>query len=243
MQSSRRQGRDFLIDQLSNIEGPLRDAVVRHLFERKDHVSKSAVNITAVYKGFENELQRNCASWASHATEMVDQLRQDMSLALKITNWDRNILEGTLTLIDFLLDCFGAWEDLRDACQKRPNKKFQVREGPARAYPTYGNDLKDSLDRAINTQTQLLDHLKSENSSSKDYVEDLIKKPGDSKIVKIPTSTLRELFIFNEAYGMRERIWHRVDGMLQLHEEREASTPTLSEDLTDIVCMPTIPAF
>jgi hypothetical protein len=151
MQSSRRHGRDFLINQLSNIEAPVRDAVVRHLFERNDHVSTSAVNITAVYKGLETELQRNCAPWASHAIEMMDQLRQDMSLALKITNWDRNILEDILTLIKFLLDCFGAWKDLGDACAKRPTKKFQAREEPTKTYSTIGNNLMDSLKIANHT--------------------------------------------------------------------------------------------
>jgi len=40
-----------------------------------------------------------------------------------------------------------------------------------------------------------VDHLKSENSSAKDYVDELIVNSGDSKIVRIPTATLRELFI------------------------------------------------
>jgi hypothetical protein len=67
-----------------------------------------------------------------------------MSLALKITNWDRNILKDILTLIDFLLDCFGAWKDLGDACAKRPTKKFQVREEPAKTYSTVGKNLMES---------------------------------------------------------------------------------------------------
>jgi hypothetical protein len=103
--------------------------------------------------------------------------------------------------------------------------------------------LRTLLKRAKYTRAELVVHLKSENSSAKDYVDELIINSGDSKIVRIPTATLRELFIFNEAYGMREKIWRHVGGMLQLYEEGEASAPTQSKDLTDIVCMPAIPCF
>ena len=240
MQPSRRHGRDFLIKQLSKVEAPIRDAVVRHLFERNDHISTSAVDITAVYRDRELELQKSCASWTSNATEMLDQLCQDMHLALRITNWDRNILEDTLTLIDFLLDCFGAWEDLIKACAKRPNKNHSVGGEPPRRYPTFGKDLKQSLGRAKNQRTDLVAYWTMENPSTREYVNDLINNSRDSKIVKIPTATLRELFILNEAYGMREKIWYHVDVMLQSHEKDEASTTSHSKELTHVICMPAI---
>jgi hypothetical protein len=90
-----------------------------------------------------------------------------------------------------------------------------------------------------------VDHLKSENSSAKDYVDGLIGKP----VGEIHTATLRELFILNEAHRTREEIWGHVDRMLPLTEADKGCTRDggkaatgvrkgiiHSKELTDVVC-------
>jgi hypothetical protein len=240
MQSSRSYGRSFLINTLLRGDASRRDAIYMHLFERNDHISTSAFDIKAVVEDKRND--REILGWVSHATQMLDQLLQDIDLALKIEKWDRNILENTITLMNSLLNCFGALDDLRNAYSlKIPTQGKKSLENSA--------DLVHSMnDAALTARTRrgvLMKHLKANGYSditkkgSKTY--DLKNGPGKRKIVKIPTATLRELFILNEAYGMREEIWRRVDNIvLQPHKAGKALNRSLLKCLTEIICMPAI---
>jgi hypothetical protein len=73
---------------------------------------------------------------------MVDQVRQDIDLALKITKWERKLFENTLRLMDSLLDCFGALDNLRSACNHK--KRIPVRGGPQDFA-----DLVQDMDKAV----------------------------------------------------------------------------------------------
>lgn len=250
MQSSRRHGREFLLNRLPDIDGPSRDAIIRHIFERNDRVSMSAVNTKPLSEESKKQLTLNCGSWAAHAKQLLDHLVEDIGLALKITHWDRNILEDVLALIGFLKNCGGAREDLVSSCSKHGKKKITIRGGSEKLYSELGQDLNVSLQSVNDAFTQLVTHLKSKNSNVRDGVDDLVHNSGDGKRAKIPTATLRELFIFNEACGKGKEIWHHVDRMLHLAEAEKGSTREGEEaaggdgeaaypltDITDIVGM------
>lgn len=239
MQSSHRGGREFLLNQLPNIETPLRDTIFRHIFERNDRVFTSPINITAVYRGSAKQLNMNYLDWTKHAIELLDQLAQDICLALKITLWNRYILGDIITLIKFLMHCFGAWEDLEAACRKRSDTRVQGRDRSPK-YDGLANNLMGSLENVNDAFEKLMVHLKSKNCNAKDYIDDLMSILDVSWEGKIPTATLRELFILNEAHGKKEEIWRHVDRILQLPEKAaggDEKIPIQTEDLTDIICM------
>jgi hypothetical protein len=227
MEPFRQCGRNFFLKQLSHIDEDSRDKNIRHIFERSDLFYKSEIN-AKLKPGFKQEVGLNCAHWADHATELLGHLVTDIDLAVKIEHWDKTILRHVLSLIEFLIDCCGARQDLESSfsnlSERKKKTKILVRGGREKKYSDIKDSLTESIQRATNAQSSLLTHLLSAKTNISGTTMSLMVGGTDYTDSKIPTATLRELFLLNQAYLQKTEIWSQVEKTLH-----QTSTATANE--------------
>jgi hypothetical protein len=146
----------------------------------------------------------NCSHWANHATELLRHLATDINLALKIKHGDETILQHILLLIEFLINCCSARQDLESSFSKlserKKKKTIAVRGSQEKKYSDIKASLTKLTEHARNAQARLLNHLLDLKTNISGTIVVIAASKENNEDSKIPTMTLRELFLLNKAY-------------------------------------------
>jgi len=97
--------------------------------------------------------------------------------------------------------------------KKMPAATFTVKGEKQKSYQETLRELKE-IQQKVNIEIMaLLKHLRSGSLGvTSDEVDNLVENISVGKTTKIPAATLRELFILNEAYLKREKLWSQMKG-------------------------------
>ena len=222
MEFPRHHGRELLLAQLPKCEVPERDRIFRHIFTIQNHASRFAIqNLEAAAKDVginsaitksetintaRNASFKKYAPWVGDSIAVLRHLAVDLELAKKIEDWDRGVLLDVFALTHFLYNCCGARENLLYFGAGSTNfgkNKVTVKFSAANTYAELAKDLEDSLQTVATARENLLTALRRTLPD----VDDIFSSSSDAKV---PTATLRELFIFNEALSTRQEILYNA---------------------------------
>ena len=220
MEISRHHGREFWLTSFPFTSGQ-RDGIFRHLFRAQNHASRlvleksgAAARIAENAKKYTTMTKddtigaaktadfQKYAPWMGESIAVLRHLAVDLELAKKIDDWDIGILSDVFALTDFLYDCCGAREHLLaigTGSNTFGRKEISVKFSAAKTYRGLAQDLKDGLQTVATAKMQLYFNQKDKLPG----IDQIIGGSGDHTV---PTATLRELFIFNEAFRMKGKI-------------------------------------